>query len=384
MLFQENRKKGRFIKKNDKILKTIQVREYSFGKISEEKLTQPDNEYMSIIHHKLHDDRSLKKKIQQHGRIDKEFTSFEKPRSVIFPRDFTQDWMKQQSKSRGENRSQFEEEFEDGIDEEYSVKEREASPLKQETDSVSENPVNQKETPIMQQGEVVAETNKTLATDKPSKSIEPSIQKSMEIVTKSINQLKHLEQESSKDISQLSMHKEGEQEKAHPDSKLLEQKGYEKGYEKGFLFGEEKGFIQIHTQYQELIQGFKGVEKDIQTQYNELASSVQKESIRVLEEVTTAILREELSKDSKKLARLMTDAWKSLKKNNSCIIKVSRKDYEALKKLDEQDVLKKLVPEESLQNGDFMIEYPDGAIDGRLKTIVKDLMQKVGSSSKIL
>lgn len=87
------KKQGRFLKKNSKILTSLNLVDFNFEQICTQPLISFDNIDRTIIHSKLHDPTQLREVVKPHATLDNHVHDSHQPQlGVIFPADFTQDW----------------------------------------------------------------------------------------------------------------------------------------------------------------------------------------------------------------------------------------------------------------------------------------------------
>jgi flagellar biosynthesis/type III secretory pathway protein FliH len=95
------KKQGRFLKKNSRILKSVNMVHFNFEEICSHPLVAFDNADRSIIHSRFHDPEQLKNVIKNHGTLDDKVHDPAVPQlGVIFPADFTQDWHNERLNSK--------------------------------------------------------------------------------------------------------------------------------------------------------------------------------------------------------------------------------------------------------------------------------------------
>lgn len=115
-----HRKKGKFIKKDSLVYNKIKVERYNFSEIRKYSVLYPDNQNYNIIHERLHDPEEIDATIKSMSKIDDDLMSKNQKAPVIFPRDFTSDWMeeKRKTKKRNAHKDIDDDEFEMAMEEE--------------------------------------------------------------------------------------------------------------------------------------------------------------------------------------------------------------------------------------------------------------------------
>jgi flagellar biosynthesis/type III secretory pathway protein FliH len=83
---------GRFIKKGDKLIESVSLRDFSFEDLSNTRKFFHDNANNNILHKRLHEPEMMEKVIRKHNTIDNDLRQPDAIRPILQPLDFTSDW----------------------------------------------------------------------------------------------------------------------------------------------------------------------------------------------------------------------------------------------------------------------------------------------------
>lgn len=103
MFTDGNKRLGKFIKKDSKLFKYINIKSFSFEKLLEASKFFFDNKNKNILHVPLHSETDLHNIIKQHKTFDKVLETPDGPRPIIQPLNFTEEWKRKNSKTRHRN-----------------------------------------------------------------------------------------------------------------------------------------------------------------------------------------------------------------------------------------------------------------------------------------
>ena len=88
------KKSGRFIRKDDGLLKHLKLSVFDFEEICQFPLVLHDNGDNTLIYSRLHAGEELQRVIKDHDKMQREFTEAEAARPILQPLDFTTDWQR--------------------------------------------------------------------------------------------------------------------------------------------------------------------------------------------------------------------------------------------------------------------------------------------------
>ena len=399
------KKKGRFIKKGDPLKQHLDVTDFNLMDICESTITYCDNPNGNIIHQNLHTNEEIQKIEESPDEISHVFNRKE-TRPVIRPINFTSEWEKIMEKQNSKHLATMEEDEIDNEMAEYAKQLREKKSLKEagytEDDITAADAIDneapvaddiQDDTPLIQElpdqnkSEVTSplNINDTLEEirasdddDSSERSLpndtvvdEPSVKLDEKLAVEENTQLIEDNKERSEFVeSQFApiMNQE--------ELKELEIKAHKKGYEDGFILGEEKGILsseekidQIHQELSSVITELKGLKKSI-------LMSAQENFRTIAQAMVESLIEKDFQVSDDAFGKFIDKAVMETTTDDDFTILVSSLMFEKLKQYN-SDIEKHLRIDDSLDGSNFKIETKLGSVDGQVKKIISELLDKV-------
>ena len=399
------KKKGRFIKKGDPLKQHLDVIDFNLMDICESTITHCDNPNGNIIHQNLHTNEEIQKIEESPDEISHVFNRKE-TRPVIRPINFTSEWEKIMEKQNSKHLATMEEDEIDNEMAEYAKQLREKKFQKEagytEDDITAADPIDndvpvaddiQDDKPLIQElpdqnkSEVTSplNINDTLEEirasdddDSSERSLpndtvvdEPDVKLDEGTAVEENTQLIEDNKERSEFVeSQFApiMNQE--------ELKELEIKAHKKGYEDGFILGEEKGILsseekidQIHQELSSVITELKGLKKSI-------LMSAQENFRTIAQAMVESLIEKDFQVSDDAFGKFIDKAVMETTTDDDFTILVSSLMFEKLKQYN-SDIEKHLRIDDSLDGSNFKIETKLGSVDGQVKKIISELLDKV-------
>ncbi len=150
----------------------------------------------------------------------------------------------------------------------------------------------------------------------------------------------------------------------------VEKQAFEKGYHEGERMGKQMGEQMIGTvvkRYDQSIVQFAIAHKS-------LVESMELETVRLALEIAKTILEREVSTDPDVVSALATLALKRLEGHHEIALKVSSDDLERVRATIEHiNPAVSVVPEPTLERGDFLIDTSKTHLDGRMMSRINGI-----------
>lgn len=112
---ESNIPKGRFFKKDDPILRNVNVVDYDLMDVCEIEVAMADNSFATIYHQDTQVKEDLAAQVENDAGIHGDLSTEDTARAVLGPSNFTEDWVRQQEKA---TRSYFDSD-DDGSDDDF-------------------------------------------------------------------------------------------------------------------------------------------------------------------------------------------------------------------------------------------------------------------------
>lgn len=407
------RKKGRFIKKNDPLKNHIDVSDFNLMDICESNITYCDNPNGNIIHKDLHSEEEIKIIEESPDEISHVFNRKES-RPIIRPINFTSEWEKIMEKQNSKHLASIEEDEIDNEMAEYAKQLREqkeqsnkgsddlvdnkvvaqednlaeileaAEPLDKAESSFEQEVPNDSNSLSSTLEEIRASDDDKIAYDKPNTEAETS-EKSEEFEMSDLPVEEPLKEDESQSITPK------EHEIAKEDSfvetefspimneeklKELEMNAQKKGYEDGFIVGEEKGMLGSEHKISEIQQEFSNVIDELKELKKSVLLSAQENFRTIAQAMVESILEKEFQISDDAFGKFIQKAISETTSDDDFTILVSSQMHEKLKNYN-SDIERHLKIDNSLEGSNFKIETKLGSVDGQVKKIISELLDKV-------
>lgn len=428
------KRNGRYLRKTSNILKGVQLANFSFEEICELKIQTTDNPEASIIHVKYHSKEELDESVRPPPMLTNNLVG--EGRMVLFPRDFTNDWVRERDRQKrrtvrtGEDDDEldFEEEAAHAAEAQKKAAARairskapttEAmaepasthEPMQETAPPTSNHPENHdfgaepelKSAPLAaplptpeqenlrqftEQRKTIDQVSRVLQDIKQNQADEPELESEakLENMTSSSDNFQPLNPSDSPDgtladkeimlaAKSLKTPLISQEELAN-----LKEEAKQAGYAEGFKIGEEKASLQtrqvagqLFGHVQDLLQNLMGLKDQILT-------NVQDNFVEVLQAMAEALLKHEFSIHPEALQTVIKKAVKEVVGQNDVKISVHPTTYEALTKLNSSDFIQSLSKDENVAIGDFRIDSTLTTVDGNATELIKTMLNKLDLS----
>lgn len=413
--------KGRFFKKDDPVLRNVEITEYSLMEVCEIDIALADNSFANIYHKGIQVPADLDKSVRGDKVIQKDFNSESAVRDVLGPENYTEDWEKQKEAaqrnyyepeddeataeelsllSSSQSTSIFGDEHQDDDPHEDATDQTEAADgFKTLVDHVKDQPrEHDPSKPQSQpQQDPVAEQNQNagqsqLAEDQPQID---KIADSFHAV--SHNQLYDVEPlvASADSLTNPSPQQQEASSSPSPVSQepALDIDGIKSAaFEEGVAYGRQLAEEQAQAETQEGQAQNEAEQSEAEQQLVELAQYMSQTIAEVVglkeqlldnsrqnfkaiaKTMVGAILQKQIALNPESLDRIISRAIQEAIKTDQFAVKVHSTTYDALK--DVSELADKLVVDDAITEGHFKVESDLSVIDGNLDHIVSTLLDE--------
>jgi flagellar biosynthesis/type III secretory pathway protein FliH len=406
---------GRFIKKGDRLLKSIALEEFSFTEIADTHLTVLDNPEGSILHVRLHDADDLRDSVKDPGKFNEPLIDPSSLRGVIRPADFTADWRNSRTQMGRRANKDEDDDLDFGLQPEAPTKQT-------KTDSTSQPSTTP---PVGEHASAVAPPSVTVS---PSKAHVPTpafdeeadqdvggfrIERNAEAQPESLEQLRptntmfdpgsvakaaatmaHQEQRLAGSefipINQSTPVADPEQQAVDEyRNRLAVQKSNEallaelaeeakaKGWQEGFKIGEEKAELQ----YRQNASIMFGKLADLISEFEKLKfnvlENVEQNFHDLCQAMAEALLRREFDIHPQAFTDVLRKAVAETVPQDTFKIRIHPETWERISKLEASDINPNLVKDSTIAPGDFRIESQLSVVDSGAKKLITALLEQV-------
>lgn len=404
------RKLGRFIKKDSKLLSSVEMVDYNFNEISSSQPVAYDNPDRNIINARFHDPEEIAANVKKPPSMDSLLEDVNKPRlGLILPADFTQDWYNERSNkkkkkpnideddddvdhaalARSRSRPSFQQQSPhstiDSDHHEYSEQETQnalesqhvaARPISPEVVRSSENPGAEK---FMTEEVMSSAINKAF-TKSPqpdaARVVDPQATNSDSFTPLPTNSQNGPIAAEEQAIESWKL----QQELARQNERILEDlkaQARSDGYQAGFREGEEKGLIsgqnkaaQVFRKVEEIINEFDGLKSIV-------LDNVQKNFYELSQAIGEALLGREFSIKPEAYATMIQRVIKDTIAPNEFKVKMHPETWQRVYDLGIPELSPHLVKDPSVAIGEFRVESKLTVVDVSAKKLVQQLLEKV-------
>ncbi len=412
------KRNGKFLKKGSKILKAVQLTNYSFNFLNEEPNIEFDNLERTIIHTRLHDPAEVERNVRDSDRLKEVLFDPNLPRMpIIMPGDFTQDWFNERMNSKRRALG-----FEDEDDFDYpDISTRNGSSSSSKPSAKPDSAANSASGSAAAPKKVGASTadiqsiNITPAqADLPAEEIvklakpvsivkEPYSAKNIAEVEKKAQEAAHAspvesakETAESDDFIPLGSGKSEDQAQSVEDVAIAKYKSRAEiesqhaeileelknasraeGYAEGFRTGEEKGVVagqntaaEIFNRVSELIHEFEGLKGNV-------LENIQRNFYELSQAVAESLLEREFSINPQSFAKVLEKVLKDTVSDNEFKVRLHPETWQRVHDLNIPTLEGHLVKDTSIALGEFKVESNLTVVDGNVKKIVAQMLQNV-------
>lgn len=393
------KKQGRVLKKNGKILSSVSLVDFSFEQISTSPLVSFDNAEGSIIHSRYHDPNKLEEIVKEHSSWNETVQDIHHPQhGVIFPADFTQDWHNERLNSKRRAMGIEDDEEVDVLEEarlrgrrterSHRVQQNnddtdlEQDNVSHQDDFIQAHPsspeiIRSQETDgkvkSLNEGDMVTAINRTFSGKSPqdeqtaqtrSDSFEPLPTDSGDAIAvedKAIESWKSKQQVAKQNEQML---------------EDLRNQARAEGYQAGFREGEEKGLLagqktaaQVFSKVTEILNEFSGLKELI-------LNNVQKNFYELSQAIGEALLGREFSIKPEAYATMIQRVIKDTIAPNEFKVRMHPETWQKVHDLALSDLDPFLVKDNTIPVGDFRVESNLTVVDVTAKKLVTQLLEK--------
>jgi flagellar biosynthesis/type III secretory pathway protein FliH len=377
------KKQGRFLKKNSRLINSIDLQSFSFEEIANSPTIHPDNPERSIVHARYHDAAELKNNVKDHQTFNETINDANHPQMpIIFPQDFTEDWKNERLNAK---RRSLGYEDDDDMDEQVFSNPPTPTPEPQasaepvspaslhEHGDTSEEAMNraikvvstiEASRPAEEPAQVNDEPIETLSAKAEDPFIPLETKRPALAAEDRAMERYRLRHEISKDNDETL-----EQLKAEARAEAEQE-----GYKAGFQAGEEKGALTARAEATELFSKVNDIIKEFSQLKHNILNNVQKNFYELNQAIGEALLEREFSISPDVFVKIVRKAIADTVAPNDFKIKVHPKTFDLLAKFDAKDILQHASKDLSVQAGEFKIESNLTIVDVNSKKLIKQML----------
>jgi flagellar biosynthesis/type III secretory pathway protein FliH len=408
------KKSGKFFKKGSKLLNVVKLVPYSFAPIGDVNGVQFDNMERSIIHAKFHDPNEIARVVRESERLNEVLIDPSRPPlAVIYPGDFTQDWLAERMSSKRRMLG-FEDEDDFDLPEKAAAMAAATMTAKKMADSkqvakvdqaapqppkVAAHPtdlssVQSKDNVEPLQAEELAEHARPVSIVKEPYS--QRVARETDIASQTRSNVENPIPNTPDDFIPLPL--AGKNSESIPsedeamaqyrnredlesqNAKVLEelkQDAKASGYKDGFRLGEEKGVLAgqaaaggVFSRVTELIQEFEGLKRNV-------LHNIQKNFFELSQAVAEALLEREFSLKPEAFGQVLEKVIKDTVTDDAFKIRLHPDTWQKVIDLKMDQLTPHLVKDPSIPVGEFKVESHLTVVDGNVKKIVSQMLQNV-------
>lgn len=396
------KKQGRILKKNNKILASMSLVDFSFEQISNNPVVTFDNADGSIIHSRYHDPNKLRDVVKPHSAMNEIVQDHHHPQlGVIFPADFTEDWHNERLNSKRRALGIDDDEEVDVLEEARSrgntpkhwnapkssvihneiIQEIEHQEEEQFIHAQSSSPeaIRAPETDgrvkSLNEGAMESAISKAFAT-KPASDHSPSNEDELD----TFEPLPTDASDDSRAVEDRAIESwKSKQQIAKQNEQVLEElrnQARAEGFQAGFREGEEKGLLagqktaaQVFSKVSEILTEFSGLKELI-------LDNVQKNFYELSQAIGEALLGREFSIKPEAYATMIQRVIKDTIAPNDFKVRMHPETWQKVHDLGIQDLNPYLLKDNSIPVGDFRVESNLTVVDVTAKKLVSQLLEK--------
>lgn len=422
------KKIGRFIKKGDHLLDVVALKDFSFDSICEHTPQQYDNPAGNLIYARYHEKESLEQTINSHPSMSEELREVEARLPILQPIDFTGDWRRQQEraskrrKGRSDEDDDFDLEFESNLiqqqlrQDDGGASKATSSRSTQKQDISSLIKANEPPAQSNSNATHVAQLSDLEVTEQQkSKQAMEAQASNLDTVSKAINdvapkfsaeapQALHIKKDPP-DHNQalhappgavIQPQQQGTFELFSPETEAMKEykevldnpelspsnlrqaieQAKADGYQHGYQQGEEKATMQLHNVTKNVVENVEGILNELETLRRGILEGAEKNFAEVCQALAEALLGHELAINPAAFSQLISNVVREHIGEEQFKIVVHPDFHNQLKKMNLKQFENKIVEDSDLKVGDFRIESQQAVIDGNLKQMISDLLNR--------
>lgn len=388
--------KGRFFKKDDPVLKNVEVTEYSLLDVCEIEVALADNSFANIYHRNLREQEELESKVEENAGIHGDLSADEAVRHVLGPGNFTEEWVRQKEKA---TRNYFESE-DDNFEE--AIEEREADGLAS-TETQADQAADQSPTPAPGQPEgsegfqpMVPEAGIAAANQDAGQSQMAENEDQLGHIKESFHAVSHNQQYDVEPLvaaaelshetaaSQGSAANQGSAESANltspeapasaapAEGELPSQEELDQLRNEAKADGFDEGLREAQQAMGELTQQLGQSIAEVEGLKEQLLDNSRQNFKAIAKTMVGAILQKHIQLHPEALDRIISRAIQETIKADSFSVKVNQETFASLKEVSE--FADKLVVDDGVADGHFKVESELSVVDGNLDQIIGSLL----------
>jgi len=404
------KKLGRFIKKDSKILSSVEMVDYNFNEIASSQPVAYDNPDRNIINARFHDPEEIAANVRKPPSMDSLLEDVNKPRlGLILPADFTQDWYNERSNKK--KKKQNVDDDEDDIDHAALARSRSRTDFQPQSRYSAANSgsseYSEQDTQNSLESQHVAARPISPEVVRSSENLGAEKFMTEEVMSSAINKafiksppldaarVLDPQDVNSDSFTPLPTHSQNgpiaaeeqaieswklQQELARQNERILEDlkaQARSDGYQAGFREGEEKGLIsgqnkasQVFRKVEEIINEFDGLKSIV-------LDNVQKNFYELSQAIGEALLGREFSIKPEAYATMIQRVIKDTIAPNEFKVKMHPETWQRVYDLAIPELSPHLVKDPSVAIGEFRVESKLTVVDVSAKKLVQQLLEKV-------
>ena len=397
---------GRFIKKGDRLLKSIALEEFSFTEIAESQLTVLDNTEGSILHVRLHDADDLRDSVKDPGKFNQTLVDPAKMRGIIRPSDFTADWRDSRNQLGRRANKDDDDDLDFGLQPDgksaapapdaredqtrpattqvpqaapHNLRTPEAAVDEQDDQDVGGFRIERQPETQPESLEQLRPTNATFDPGSVAKAAATMAHQEQRIAESDfipINQgipVANPEQQAVDEYrNRLAVQKSNEALLAE-----LSEEARAKGWQEGFKIGEEKAELQYRQNVSVMFAKLADLIGEFERLKFDVLENVEHNFHDLCQAMAEALLRREFDIHPQAFGDVLRKAISETVPQDTFKIRVHPETWEKISKLDASDIIPNLIKDGSIALGDFRIESQLSVVDSGARKLISSLLEQV-------
>ncbi len=393
---------GKLFKKNDPVRDKLLVTEFNFNELVRGAQVSADNPSGSIIHTRLHDDEENSAVDNAVNKFNEELIDKRYRQPIILPRNFTDEWindsMRKKKRSRAIEEEDEDNELAEDILNELGIVDKKEPP--KETDSegdaaghaeiidysamASEIDVSAQQAHLEQLSEeppsnsikIVGDAIEKFARDFQSEEADAKPKDMANVQGSPIgDEFQPLTSATNPQANLLTKEDLRIQQQKFLDELAAEARS--QGYNDGFSEGEQKGLLQVKHISEEALTTINKIAAELENLKKEILLSATDNYFEICQALALAVFEKEININPKQMYHLIKRAIDQAIKSDSFTIKVNNEIFNSLSDHEDQNFVGHLVKDGNLGQGEFKIETENTTIQGDLRQIISDMLQKM-------
>jgi flagellar assembly protein FliH len=149
------------------------------------------------------------------------------------------------------------------------------------------------------------------------------------------------------------------------------------GYEEGFRQGETKAMLQAREKLDQILETLQNTISELESFKIQLLTESQQSFLEIAQAVSETLVRRELRIDPSAFGDIIHRTVQQYVGSQDYTVVVHPEILDGLKTLADDQLSKKLKADDSLAIGDFRIESQSGVVDGDLKSMISEMIDKL-------